>query len=437
MQQPLITRATPAAWTVWAVGVVTYGVAIMQRTSLGVVGIQASEHFGTTVGIISTFVVVQLATYAVMQIPVGLMLDRFGSRAVMTAGGLIMGLGQVVMATTDLLPVAIGARILLGMGDACIFSSIVRLLPFWFPSRQVPVLIQFSGVMGQLGQIAAVGALLPLTLHSGWQTAFLFAAACAFAIAVVCVLTVRDTPKGSPRVRSAEPLREVPRSLTAVVRHPATTLGFWIHFTAGFPNIVFVMMWGIPFLKIVQGLDDAQASGLFVLVSVLAAAFSPTIGWLTGRHPLRRSNLALIVIGSNLACWVAVLLWPGPAPMWLLVLLIAALAASGPGGVIGLDLARTNLPLHRLGTASGVVNAGSFTGSTIGILLVGIVVDALSRGGTYTAEELRLAMAAQLPLFAVGLAGILISRRALRRRMAADGVVVPSWREVVKRYRRN
>ncbi len=436
MDYPQITRATPAAWTVWGVAVAAYAIAVMQRTSLGVVGLQAAEHFGTTVGIVSTFVVVQLATYAVMQIPVGLLLDRFGSRAVITAGGLVMALGQVGMATTDLLPVAIGARILLGMGDACIFNAIVRLLPFWFPARRVPVLIQVTGLLGQVGQIAAVGALLPLTLRLGWQPAFLFAAASSGVVAVVCLLGLRDVPKDTSRVVSAEPLRQVPRNVTAVVKHPATTLGFWIHFTAGFPNTVFMMMWGIPFLKVVQGRDDAEAAGLFTLVSILAVVFGPTIGWLTGRHPLRRSNLALFVIGANVVCWVAVLLWPGPAPMWLLILLIAALAASGPGGVIGLDLARTNLPLHRLGTASGVVNAGSFTGSTIGILLVGIVVDLLSRGDTYTAGELRLAMAVQLPLFAVGLVGILVSRRALRRRMAADGVVVPSWREVVQRYRR-
>ena len=205
-----------------------------------------------------------------------------------------------------------------------------------------------------------MGALLPMTLRLGWQPAFLFAAASSGVVAVVCLLGLRDVPKDAERVVTSEPLRHVPRNVTAVVKHPATTLGFWIHFTAGFPNTVFMMMWGIPFLKVVQGLGDAQAAGLFTLVTILAAVFGPTIGWLTGRHPLRRSNLALFVIAANVVCWVAVLLWPGPAPMWLLLLLLAALAASGPGGVIGLDLARTNLPLHRLGTASGVVNAGSF-----------------------------------------------------------------------------
>lgn len=436
MQHPQITAATPAAWAVWGVGIAAYAVAIMQRTSLGVLGIQAAEHFDVTVGIVSTFVVVQLATYALAQVPVGLALDRFGSRAVMVAGALIMGAAQLVMATTSLLPVAIGARVLLGLGDACIFNAIVRLLPFWFPARRVPVLIQLTGLSGQLGQIAAVGALLPIAIHLGWMQAFWAAAGSAAVIAVVCLLALRDAPEGHARVRTSEPLRQVPRSVQGIARHPATALGFWIHLTTGFPNQVFVMMWGIPFLRIVQRMGDAQASGLFVLVSVLAAVFAPALGWLTGRHPLRRSNLALLVIWANLACWVAVLLWPGPAPVVLVVLLVAAVAASGPGGIIGLDVARTNLPLHRLGTASGVVNAGSFTGGTIGILAVGLVSDMLGRLGVPPETEMRWAMAIQLPLFAVGLIAIHATRAALRRQMAADGVVVPSWREVVRRYRR-
>lgn len=413
-----------------------YAVAIMQRTSLGVLGIQAAGHFGVTVGIVSMFVVVQLATYAIAQIPVGLSLDRFGSRTVIVAGSLIMGVAQLVMATTSLLGVAVVARVLLGLGDACIFNAIVRLLPFWFPSRQVPVLIQLTGLSGQLGQVAAVGALLPVAIHLGWVQAFGAAAGSAVVVAVVCLLALRDTPPGRERVRTKEPLRQVPHSIKGVAGHPATALGFWIHLTTGFPNQVFVMMWGIPFLKIVQRMGDAQASGMFVLVSVLAAVFAPTLGWLTGRHPLRRSNLALLVIWTNLVCWVAVLAWPGPAPFVLILLLVAAVAASGPGGVIGLDVARTNLPLHRLGTASGVVNAGSFTGGTLGILAVGLASDLLGRVGLEPESQMRWAMAVQLPLFAVGLAAIYISRASLRHRMAADGVVVPSWREVVARYRR-
>lgn len=100
MTAPSPARATPAAWGLFSIGVLAYAVAIMQRTSLGVVGIHAAEHFGTTAGVVSTFVVVQLATYALMMVPVGILLDRWGSRTVLALGTAIMGVSQVVMATT-------------------------------------------------------------------------------------------------------------------------------------------------------------------------------------------------------------------------------------------------------------------------------------------------------------------------------------------------
>lgn len=436
MTIPVVARATPAAWGIFTIGVIAYAVAIMQRTSLGVLGIQAADHFGTTAGMVSTFVVVQLATYALMMVPVGLLLDRWGSRNVLAAGTAIMGISQVVMATTELLPVAIGARILLGVGDAGIFSSALRLLPFWFPARRVPLLQQMTGLMGQLGQIASVGALLPIIGLSGWRPTFMFAAGVSFVMAVVVHLGIRDVPEGMDRARSVGKLRELPRQLADVARHPATTLGFWIHLTGGFAANTFVMMWGIPFLVVAQGLSEGMASALFILTAVIGGIFGPVIGWLTGRHPLRRSTLALLVIFANIVCWTAVLFWPGPAPLWMLLLLVVATAAGGPGTAIGLDFTRTNLPAHRLGAANGIVITGSFSASTFAILAIGVLVDLMSGGGQYTGQQLRWAMMVQLPIFAVGLVGIFLSRRKLRTLMREQGTVVPPWREVMERYRR-
>ncbi|MCC2593903.1 MFS transporter [Tessaracoccus sp. OS52] len=435
MSEP-ISRATGAAWGIFGIGVVAYAVAVMQRTSLGVLGIHAADHFNTTVGIVSTFVVVQLATYALMMVPVGILLDRFGSRLVLAAGLVVMGLAQVLMATTDQLPVAIAARILIGVGDAGIFASAIRLLPFWFPPRRVPVLQQLLGLMGQLGQIASVGALLPMMNHAGWQPTFSLAAGMSLVMAVVCFLGIRDVPEGVERAQTGDRLREVPRNLASVAKHPATKLGFWIHLTSGFAANTFVMMWGIPFLVVAQGRSEAEASALFILTAVFGGIFGPLIGWLTGRHPLRRSTLALLVIWVNLVCWCAVLFWPGPAPMWLLVLLVLAIAAGGPGTAIGLDFTRTQLPAHRLGAANGIVITGSFIAGTIAILAIGVLVDLMSGGGEYTGEQLRWAMMIQLPIFAIGLVGVFVSRRRLRGLLERQGVVIPSWREVVERYRR-
>ena len=424
------------AWIVWGVGLFCYAVVVMHRTSLGVAGTEAAAHFNTTPGVISTFVVLQLATYALAQVPVGLMLDRYGSRVMLTAGALLAGLGQVMLACTDDLLLAYGARVLLGIGDACMFNSVLRLLPRWFDARRVPILSQITGMFSALGQIAAVGVVLPLIQNLGWTTGLLIASSTCVVAAAAAAACVRNAPAGEATAVVTDQLRDIPRNILGVSKHPATQLGFWIHFTSGFSMNTFLFMWGMPYLVLGQGLSQVEASGLFVVLSVASMVGGPIVGALTARHPLRRSNLALLVIGALIVSWALVLAWPGKAPTALLFLLILVLAVNGPGTGIGFDFPRTNLPVVRLGAANGIVIAGGFTGGTLLILIMGIFLDAISGGQPYTAENLRLAWLLQIPFFMVGITGILLSRRRLRVLMAKEGVIVPSWREVVTRIRK-
>ncbi len=94
---------------------------------------------------------------------------------------------------------------------------------------------------------------------------------------------------------------------------------------------------------------------MLVLAGIAAG---PVIGELTARHPLRRSWLVLTIIAVTAAMWTTVLVLPGRAPLWLLVLLVLVLAVGGPGSLIGFDYARTFNPSHRMGTAQGMVNVG-------------------------------------------------------------------------------
>ena len=366
-----MARTGRLAWIVWGVGILAYCAAIMQRTSLGVLGIQTANHFGTSIGIISTFVMVQLATYALAQLPAGVLVDRYGSRVVMITGSGVMVAAQVIMAFADSLPLAFAARILLGIGDACMYGSVLRLIPEWFAPSRVPVLTQLAGLLGQLGQVASATFLLPLFNAQGWMWAFLGAALASVAAGVMSAFWVRDVPPGRTRpAPREEKLSDLPRGIADAWRHPATRLGFWVHFTSGFSINVFAMIWGIPWLQQAQGRTEAEAAFLFSLTVYGAIVFSPLLGWLTSRHPLRRSNLALTVIGVNVLGWAAALLWPGRAPWWLLILLVVAMSAGGPGTGIGFDYPRTLLPPHRLGAANGLVITGSFTGATVSLLAI-------------------------------------------------------------------
>lgn len=436
MSPPTVPRGRArGAALVWGVAVAVYAVGVLHRGSLGVAGVEAVERFGIGGTVLASFVVVQLGVYAWLQVPVGVLLDRFGSRALICAGAAVMAAGQLLLGLVDDLPLAYVARVLIGAGDAATFISVVRLVATWFPVRQIPLFTQLTGIVGQLGQVAAAVPLVAVLHLQGWSTAFVGLAAVGALAALLAGLAIRDTPPGTTVVRTRRgfvaPLRET-------LATPGTWLGFWSHAVTQFSMTVFVLLWGFPFLVSAQGLSTAQASGLLTLNVAAVMVSGPLIGVLTGRHPLRRSWMVLAIAGSTAAVWAAVLVSPGRSPLWLLVLLVVVLGVGGPGSAIGFDFARTFNHPGRLGTATGVVNMGGFLAAVLSILAVGIVLDVqVSRGADpLSLAAFRPAFAVMAVPWAVALTGVLVTRRRTRRVMLSEGVVVPPVREALARRRR-
>ncbi len=436
------TSAQPPArhrlvWLVWGAGVFAYVCAVMQRTTFGIAGVDAAKHFGAPASIIGLFVVLQLLVYAGLQIPVGVLIDRFGSRVLLITGTGLMLLGQVAMAFAESVPSGVVARIIVGAGDAMTFASVLRILPAWFPSSQVPLMTQITAMIGQTGQIASA---IPFAwgLHTyGWQPAFLGASAVCVVALVGLVLFLRDSPTPAAHRRVATEVEIVPMAeqIRAVWRHPATRLGLWTHYTTSFSTMAFALMWGYPYLTAGEALTGPQASALMTLFAVTSLVAGPIVGVLTGRHPYRRSDLVMVVVAVTMVPWAVVLAWPGAAPLPVLAVLMVCLAIGGPGSAIGFDFARTFVPQQRLGTATGVINTGGFSGALLFILLTGVIIDL---AGGYGLVSFRLGMAVQLPMAAIGVLGILHTRRQVRARITADdGIEVePIIVVLARRYRR-
>jgi len=125
-------RPGARAWAVWSVGLAAYIMAVLHRTSLGVAGLDAQGRFDIGAGALASFVVLQLLVYAGLQVPVGILLDRFGSLRLVVAGGLLMAGGQALMAAATGVEGAVLARVLVGAGDAMTFISVLRLVPQWY-----------------------------------------------------------------------------------------------------------------------------------------------------------------------------------------------------------------------------------------------------------------------------------------------------------------
>jgi MFS family permease len=418
-------RPPARAYVMWAVGLVAYALAVFHRASLGVAALQAQERFSAGASAISLFLVLQLAVYAALQVPVGVALDRLGSRWMIVGGALTMAAGQLVLALAADIPTAIAARVLVGAGDAMTFISVLRVVGLWFPGPTVPVLTQLTGILGQLGSIAAAYPLVALLHGTSWRATFLGAAATGLLVALLVLVALRDAPPGTPAPAAAG-LADVGRSLALTWREPGTRIGLYTHLVTQFSGTVFALLWGYPFLTVGEGLSPGTAAALLTLLVLVGMAVGPLLGRLCGWWPLRRSVLVFTILGATVTAWTVVLLWPGRAPLPVLTALVVVLATNGPGAMIGFDYARTENPAERMGSASGVVNVGGFLASLLTIFGVGVVLDVVTPGSStaYSLGAFRAAFAVQYLFWAVGLVGVLRHRRQLRTRLARDGVVL-------------
>ncbi|MFI8341528.1 nitrate/nitrite transporter [Streptomyces sp. NPDC085639] len=422
------------AVAVWGIGVAVYFVAVIFRTSLGVAGLDAADRFHVNASALATFSLLQLLVYAGMQIPVGLMVDRLGTKKVLTLGAVLFTVGQLGFALSPSYGMALAARALLGCGDAMTFISVLRLGTRWFPARRGPLMAQLAGLVGMAGNLVSTLVLAPVLHGVGWTAAFAGSAVAGLVVLVPLVLFLRDHPEGygpAPVPRgsggsggsggSAGAGGFVRRQIRESWAEPGTRLGLWVHFTTQFPAMVFLLLWGMPFLVEAQGLSRTTAGGLLTLVVASNMALGLAYGQIVGRRQSARIPLALGTVALTALLWAAVLVYPGDrAPMWLLVALCLVLGTCGPASMIGFDFARPANPAERQGTASGITNMGGFIASMTTLLTVGVLLDA-------TGDNYRIAFSTVFVLEAVGVISILRLRPlALAREADRSRVAIPA-----------
>lgn len=399
------------AAAVWGIGVAVYFVAVIFRTSLGVAGLDAADRFDVNASALSTFSILQLLVYAGMQIPVGLMVDRLGTKKVLTLGVVLFTVGQLGFALSPSYGMALASRALLGCGDAMTFISVLRLGARWFPARRGPLIGQVAALFGVAGNLVSTLFIARMLHGMGWTATFAGSAVAGLVVLVLLMLFLKDHPEGyepapARHVGSAFVRKQIAESW----REPGTRLGMWVHFTTQFPAMVFLLLWGMPFLVEAQGLSRETAGELLTLVVLSNMVVGLVYGQVIARHHAARVPLALGTVAATALLWAATIAYPGDrAPMWLLITLCTVLGTCGPASMIGFDFARPANPPGRQGTASGIVNMGGFTASMTTLLAVGVLLDA-------TGDNYRIAFSSVFVLEALGIAHILRLRaRTVRR----------------------
>lgn len=434
------------AWLIFGIATFAYLVATLHRSTLGIAATSAADRFDAGASALSSLGMVQLAVYAAMQIPVGLLADRFGPRVLISIGAVIMAAGQLLVTFAPELWVAVIGRMLVGVGDAATFICIMRLLPNWFRGRLLPQLSQLVGIVGLIGQLLSAIPFAMVLTSFGWEWAFGAVSMMGVIAFTLCILFLADAPPGYtlPPTNTIE----LPgtgatwKRFQRTLQQPGTQLGFWSHFSTQFAGNVFLLMWGQPILTAGLGYTQEQTGLMFTAVIIAGGICGPLLGMLASRFPLRRSTLILAIAWHIVIVLAAVLIVPDP-PFWLLAWLLLAMAIGMPGSMISFDFARTFNPLRSLGAANGIVNMGGFIASFSTIGLIGLLLDIVSRirgpkFGLYDWDSFRIALAVQFLPLLIGIAMIVVMRRKTRATLhEEEGIsVAPLWVALARRLRR-
>lgn len=369
-------RAFPAwlPWLTWGLGATLFLYGFFQRIAPSVMIDSLMRDFMASGAVLGNLSAVYFYAYAGLQIPVGLMLDRWGARRMLTLGAGLCAAGSLAFGFADSLTLAYLGRLLIGAGAAFSFVGSLTLAAAWFPANRFA---QFSGMtmmVGMIGGFAAQAPLAAVVEVTGWRPVLIAAAAIGAVLAAVIWLAVRDTPPGSPQPRHGEGQSpaQLLRGLLEVLGKRQNWLISLCAAAMSAPMLSFAGLWGVAWLIQAHGLSRPEAAGTASLLLIGWAVGSPLAGGISDRldRPKRTLQAGMVL---GLVSFGTLLYLPGlPQPLlWALFFL----AGCGLGSMVVCYalIRQANRPQvtgAALGFSNGMsVGAGAVFQPVIGLLL--------------------------------------------------------------------
>ncbi|MDW7709763.1 MAG: MFS transporter [Deferrisomatales bacterium] len=374
------------AWTVWGLGAALYLIGFYQRVAPAVMTAELTRDFGLSGAALGNLSAFYFYSYVAMQVPTGILADRWGPRKLLAAGAGVAAAGSAVFALAGTLAGAGAGRLLVGGSVAVAFVGMLKLASRWFAPRQFALATGMALFCGIIGAVFAGVPLRLLVAALGWRPVMLVSALFAFGVAAAIWLVVRDDPAERGYRSHAHPgaddAQRRPHGIFSGIREVFRFRNTWLLTLApgGVVGCVltFSGLWGIPFLTSHYGLSPTHAAALTSALLVAWAVGGPLFGFASD-HWGRRKPLYVLGCALVTASWGLIVLVPNlPLPLLTGALLVAGLASGGM--IIGFAFAKESVPSPLAGTVSGVVNMGVMTGPMILQPAVGWVLDRLWDG---------------------------------------------------------
>lgn len=416
-----INKSVLIPWLICTVGALFYSYEYFLRITPSVMEPALRQHFSLSAmgfGVFSSF---YYYSYVPMQLPVGVLMDRWGPRRLLTMACAISVLGMWFFAATDLVSLAAAGRFLTGFGSAFAFVGVLKLATIWLPEDRLALVAGLASALGTIGAMIGDNLLGAMVEHVGWQHAVNLTAIFGLGLLIVMWFGIHDKKKDlDADGGTVTSFSNVLFDLKLILSNKQ----IWINGGYGcliyLPTTVFAELWGIPYLSHAHGmsLPSAEFSNSILFMGCTVGA--PLWGYLSDRLKRRKLPMRVGAFGAGIV--MTLILYVPDLNTPVLYTLMFALGCLYSVQAIVFAVGRELSPQEAGGTAIAMTNMCVMLGAIVLQPVVGRVLDwcvirrydgniainmldSTQIRALYTATDYQLAMAV-IPL-GIFLAGIL------------------------------
>lgn len=369
-------------WVVFVSVLLTYLLIVSQRTAPGLISDQLMKDFNITASTIGLLASIQFFAYAGLQIPVGILSDRFGPNYFLVIGSLLTGIGTLIYSLASHEAVFLFARLLVGMGDSAIWVNLVLILSQWFKVKEFVGLLGVAGMAGSFGFLLATVPLSAWITLSGWRAPFLTTGILLLLCSALLYFVLVQKPKKMAWKSSSTTKHKKPREkMLILLRRIFSTRQAWATFFCHFgvvgTYVGFIGSWAVPYGMHVYGLTRSDASQLIMVGLFGALIGAPLTSWVTSRlDSLKRPYVVVHCI--VVLCWATFLIFDGKPPYYLMTILFFIIGYGNGASALTFAIVRKSFDLKEVGVVSGFANMGGFLSAVLLPGIFGKVLDHFS-----------------------------------------------------------
>ncbi|MFY4776941.1 MFS transporter [Metabacillus sp. RGM 3146] len=367
-------------WLVLSISLFAYFVIVSQRTAPGLVTDTLMSEFHVSAAVIGLMSSIQFFAYAGLQIPIGLLSDRFGPNRFLIAGTLLNGIGCLIFSFAPNESLLIFARFLAGIGDAAIFVNVVLILSEWFKAGEF---IKLMGIVSLAASIGSLTATFPYSAwisSTSWRQPFLVIGIILLITTFLLyyILVARPGKMFKDEAKTKKVSEKAPESVWAILKRMFTARQAWATFLCHFgvvgTYIGFIGSWGVPYGIHVFGLSRSAASQLMMYGLLGAMIGGPLISWMTSKLGTIKKIYALVHLIVFLS-WCGLFL-SGVNPSFLLAVSLFFIIGFGNGASsLTFAAVRSSFRIEEVGVISGFSNMGGFLSAVLLPIVFGKVLD--------------------------------------------------------------